>query len=77
MNAFLGNQYPIKIDNKTYEIDLLLFHRTLQCLVAIELKTEEFKPEFAGKMNFYLSSLNKIIKKEHENPEAARMGFKL
>lgn len=66
--AFLGNQYPIKIDNKTYEIDLLLFHRTLQCLVAIELKTEEFKPEFAGKMNFYLSSLNKIIKKEHENP---------
>ncbi len=66
--AFLGNQYPLRIDNKTFEIDLLLYHRQLQCLVAIELKTEEFQPDFAGKMNFYLSTLNHTIKKEHENP---------
>lgn len=66
--SFIGNQFPIKFDDKTYEIDLLLFHRELQCLVAIDLKIDEFKPEMAGKMNFYLSALNKLIKKKHENP---------
>ena len=66
--AFLGNQYPVRIDNKTFEIDLLLFHRALQCLVAIDLKTEEFQPDFAGKMNFYLTTLNRLVKKEHEQP---------
>jgi len=66
--AFLGNQYPLRVDNKTFEIDLLLYHRQLQCLVTIELKTEEFLPDFAGKMNFYLSALNHTVKKEHEKP---------
>ena len=66
--TFMGNQFPLKIDNRTYEIDLLLYHRHLQCLVAIDLKIEEFSPEFAGKMNFYLSALNKLVKKPHENP---------
>lgn len=66
--TFMGNQFPLKIDNKTYEIDLLLYHRHLQCLVAIDLKIEEFTPEFAGKMNFYLSALNQLVKKPHENP---------
>jgi predicted nuclease of restriction endonuclease-like (RecB) superfamily len=66
--TFIGSQFPIKYDDKIYEIDLLLFHRELQCLVAIELKIDEFKPEMAGKMNFYLSALNKLIKKKHENP---------
>ena len=66
--SFIGNQFPIKYDDKTYEIDLLLFHRELQCLVAIDLKIDEFKPEMAGKMNFYLSTLNKLFKKNHENP---------
>lgn len=66
--SFIGNQFPIKYDDKIYEIDLLLFHRELQCLVAIDLKIDEFKPEMAGKMNFYLSTLNKLIKKDHENP---------
>lgn len=65
--SFIGNQYPLKISNKVYEVDLLLFHRELQCLVAIDLKIEEFNPEFAGKMNFYLSSLNHLLKKPHEN----------
>jgi predicted nuclease of restriction endonuclease-like (RecB) superfamily len=66
--SFIGNQFPLKFDDKTYEIDLLLFHRELQCLVAIDLKIDEFKPEMAGKMNFYLSTLNKLIKKNHEKP---------
>ena len=66
--SFIGNQFSIKYDDKIYEIDLLLFHRELQCLVAIDLKIDEFKPEMAGKMNFYLSTLNKLVKKDHENP---------
>ena len=66
--AFLGNQYPLKLEDKTFEIDLLLYHRHLQCLVAIDLKTEEFQPEFSGKMNFYLTTLNRLVKKEHEQP---------
>jgi len=66
--SFIGNQFPIKVAGKTFEVDLLLFHRELQCLVAIDLKIEEFNPEFAGKMNFYLSALNKLVKKKHEKP---------
>lgn len=66
--SFIGNQFSIKVENKNYEVDLLLFHRELQCLVAIDLKIEEFTPEFSGKMNFYLSILNTKVKKEHERP---------
>ncbi|HFB61350.1 MAG TPA: DUF1016 family protein, partial [Bacteroidetes bacterium] len=51
-----------------YFIDLLFFNRTLQALVAFELKTGKFKPEYAGKMNFYLSALDEFVKKPHENP---------
>ncbi|PJA07019.1 MAG: DUF1016 domain-containing protein [Flavobacteriales bacterium CG_4_10_14_0_2_um_filter_35_18] len=66
--SFIGNQYPLKINDKNYEIDLLLFHRELQCLVAVELKIDTFQPEYAGKMNFYLSALNRMVKKKHESP---------
>jgi predicted nuclease of restriction endonuclease-like (RecB) superfamily len=66
--TFVGNQFGVKVEDKNYEIDLLLYHRGLQCLVAVELKVEEFKPEFGGKMNFYLSALNAYHKKPHENP---------
>lgn len=66
--TFVGNQFGVKVEDKNYEIDLLLYHRGLQCLVAVELKIEEFKPEFGGKMNFYLSALNKYHRKPHENP---------
>lgn len=66
--SFIGNQYPLKINNKQYEIDLLLYHRALQALVAIELKIDAFEPEYAGKMNFYLSILNQQVRKQHENP---------
>jgi predicted nuclease of restriction endonuclease-like (RecB) superfamily len=66
--TFVGNQFGIMVEGKNYEIDLLLYHRSLQCLVAIELKIDEFKPEYAGKMNFYLSALNAYHRKPHENP---------
>jgi len=66
--AFLGNQYTIELDNTEYRIDLMLYHRELRALLALELKIDEFKPEYAGKMNFYLSLLNQRVRKPHENP---------
>jgi len=66
--AFMGNQYRIKTDTKEYYIDLLFYHRILKCLIAIELKAGDFKPEYAGKMQFYLSVLNNTVKLEDENP---------
>jgi predicted nuclease of restriction endonuclease-like (RecB) superfamily len=65
--AFIGNQYKLQIDDKEYFIDLLLYHRELQCLVAVELKIGEFQPEYKGKMEFYLSLLNDRVKLPHEN----------
>ncbi|MDR0969729.1 MAG: PDDEXK nuclease domain-containing protein [Lentimicrobiaceae bacterium] len=65
--AFIGNQYRIEIDEEEYFIDLLLFHRRLQCLVAVELKIGKFIPEYKGKMEFYLNILNDRIKLPHEN----------
>jgi hypothetical protein len=66
--AFIGNQYCVKTPNKEYFIDLLFYHRKLKCLIAIELKTGIFKPEYAGKMNFYLNILDDFIREEGENP---------
>ena len=65
--AFVGNQFQVQVDDKVYFIDLLLYHRQLQCLVAIELKVGEFKPEYKGKMEFYLSILNEKAKLSNEN----------
>jgi len=65
--AFVGNQFKLEVENKEYFIDLLLYHRQLQCLVAIELKVGEFLPEYKGKMEFYLSVLNDKIKLPNEN----------
>lgn len=66
--AFIGNQFKITVGNQEYFIDLLLYHRKLRCLFAIELKVGEFKPEYAGKMQFYLAVLNDKIKLAEENP---------
>ncbi len=66
--TFLGNQYRIEVEGEEYFIDLLLYHRKLRCLVALELKVGEFKPEYAGKMQFYLSLLNDKVKLEEETP---------
>jgi len=66
--TFIGNQYHISTGTKDFYIDLLLFHRRLKSLVAIELKIGEFEPEYAGKMQFYLSVLDETKKLEDENP---------
>jgi len=66
--SFIGNQYKLPISDKEYKIDLLLFHRKLQSLIAIDLKIGEFEPEHKGKMEFYLTVLNDKIKLPHENP---------
>ncbi|MCG2726798.1 MAG: PDDEXK nuclease domain-containing protein [Elusimicrobia bacterium] len=66
--CFIGNQYRIEIEGEEFFIDLLLYHRQLKCLVAIELKIGNFKPEYAGKMQFYLSAINDKLKMKDENP---------
>lgn len=66
--AFMGNQYRVVVSGKEYFIDLLFYHRALRCLVAIELKRNEFKAEHAGKLNFYLSALDEYVKRPDENP---------
>lgn len=66
--AFLGNQYHINVGGDDFYIDLLFYNLNLRCYVVIELKTGEFKPEFAGQLNFYLSAVDGILKKETDNP---------
>ncbi len=66
--SFVGNQYRLQVDGEDSFIDLVFFHRGLQALIAIELKKGKFKSEYAGKMNFYLSALDDLIKLPHENP---------
>ena len=68
MFAFMGSQYRLEVDGKEFFINLLLFHRRLRCLVAIELKVGEFLPEFVGKMQFYLAALDRQVRQEDENP---------
>lgn len=66
--AFMGSQYRLNVGGTDFYIDLLLYHRTLNSLVAIELKIGEFKSEFVGQLQFYLTALDKQVKLEHENP---------
>ena len=66
--AFVGSQYRLEVDGREFFIDLLLFHRRLRCLIAIELKVGEFQPEFVGKMQFYLTALDRQVREKGENP---------
>ena len=66
--TFVGEEYPIQVGGEDYRIDLLFFHRSLHCLVAMELKVGKFKPEYVSKMNFYLEGLDRQIRKPDENP---------
>lgn len=66
--AFLGNQYRVSLEGKDYFIDLLFYHRRLKSLVAVELKSGAFIPEYAGKMNFYLNLLDDFVREPDENP---------
>ncbi len=67
MFAFMGSQYRLEVDGDEYFIDLLLFHRRLRALVAIELKIGKFEPEFVGKMQFYLTALDRQVRQKDEN----------
>lgn len=66
--AFLGNQFRLEIGGKEFFIDILLHHRRLKCLVAVEVKVGEFRPEYAGKMQFYLAALDDLVRMRGENP---------
>jgi predicted nuclease of restriction endonuclease-like (RecB) superfamily len=66
--AFVGSQYPVQVGDQDYFIDLLFYHLRLRCFVVIELKVEGFKPEFAGKMNFYLSAVDDLLRHPDDQP---------
>jgi predicted nuclease of restriction endonuclease-like (RecB) superfamily len=66
--AFVGEEYRVQVGMKDFFLDLLFYHRELQCLVAFELKIDEFKPEYLGKLSLYLEALDRDVKKAHENP---------
>ena len=66
--CFVGSEYPLQVGGQDFALDLLFFHRALNCLVAIELKSRRFKPEDLGKHNFYLEALDRDVRKEHERP---------
>lgn len=66
--AFLGNQYHLNVGGDDFYIDLLFYNLNLRCYVVIELKTGEFKPEYAGQLNFYLSAVDGLMKKDQDNP---------
>lgn len=66
--TFVGEEYRLQVGNHDYYVDLLFYHRGLSCLVAFELKIDEFKPEYVGKMNLYLEALDRDVRKKNENP---------
>ena len=66
--SFIDDEMRVQVGSEDYKIDLLFFHRGLQCLVAFELKIGKFKPEYISKMDFYLEALDRQKKKEYENP---------
>jgi predicted nuclease of restriction endonuclease-like (RecB) superfamily len=66
--AFVGEEYRVQVGMKDFFLDLLFYHRELRCLVAFELKIDEFKPEYLGKLSSYLEALDRDVKKPHENP---------
>jgi len=66
--CFVGSEFPIQVGGRDFSLDLLFFHRGLNCLVAIELKVGRFEPEYLGKLSFYLEALDRDVKKDHEKP---------
>jgi RecB family endonuclease NucS len=66
--CFVGSEYPVQVGGRDFALDLLFFHRGLNCLVAIELKVGRFEPEYLGKLEFYLEALDRDHRKAHENP---------
>jgi len=66
--CFVGSEFPVQVGGRDFALDLLFFHRSLNCLVAIELKVDRFEPEHLGKLSFYLEALDRDVRKSHENP---------
>ncbi len=66
--CYVGSEYPVQVGGQDFALDLLFFHRGLNCLLAIELKVTAFAPEHLGKLNFYLEALDRDVRKPHENP---------
>ncbi len=66
--CFVGSEFPLQVGGRDFALDLLFFHRGLNCLVAIELKVGRFEPEYMGKLSFYLEALDRDVKKSHERP---------
>jgi predicted nuclease of restriction endonuclease-like (RecB) superfamily len=66
--CFVGSQFPVQVGGRDFALDLLFFHRGLNCLVAIELKVGRFEPEYLGKLAFYVEALDRGVRKSHENP---------
>ncbi|SEN42314.1 Predicted nuclease of restriction endonuclease-like (RecB) superfamily, DUF1016 family [Pseudomonas sp. ok272] len=66
--CFVGSEYPLQVGGRDFALDLLFFHRELNCLVAVELKVGRFEPEYLGKLDFYLEALDRNERKDHENP---------
>ena len=66
--AFIGRQYHLEIGNQDFYLDLLFYHLKLRCYFIIELKNQDFKPEYAGKMNFYLSAVDDLVKHPSDQP---------
>jgi hypothetical protein len=66
--AFVGQQYHLVVADNDYYIDLLFYHTRLKCYIVVELKNTKFIPEFAGKLNFYLSAVDSLVKQDDDNP---------
>ena len=66
--AYMGKQFKLKVGKKEYRTDLLFYHTRLKCYIVIELKINEFEPEYIGKLNFYISAINEFVKDESDNP---------
>jgi len=72
--AYMGRQFPLKVGKKEYRTDLLFYHTRLKCYVIIELKTKEFEPEYVGKLNFYITAINELVK---DDTDKATIGMLL
>ncbi|WP_263385557.1 PDDEXK nuclease domain-containing protein [Granulicella arctica] len=66
--CFVGSEYPLQVGDRDFALDLLFFHRGLNCLIAVELKVGRFEPEYLGKLDFYLEALDRNVRKPHEQP---------
>jgi predicted nuclease of restriction endonuclease-like (RecB) superfamily len=66
--SYMGRQFKLKVGEEEYQTDLLFYHTKLKCYVIIELKTKKFEPEFVGKLNFYITAVNELVKDDHDKP---------